>query len=124
MQLIHRKCGGNILIDIQKLIKIYADVTISSNSMIITRIVLFRTGKKYISPEFSCAKCSNEEVDGNDVIVRCYNCENLIEFKKILMPKKSGGIYCKSCYESHFKEEGYTSRTELKIIVSRLADSR
>ncbi|KKM82532.1 hypothetical protein LCGC14_1318650 [marine sediment metagenome] len=122
MQIRHNDCGGQVLLDVGKLIVVYAEVATSKDSLVVSRLLLNKAFNKYIKSNYYCMKCNEKDVGQINLIIRCYNCEHWMHFKEICIPSKSNGIYCKSCCKQYFKDETRIGSAQIKIILGRVSD--
>jgi hypothetical protein len=115
--LIHKECGGKILIPIDGL-RIAVEsfgINTKDKNLVLNQITLIdeREGRRTIDITFTCLKCHTIEIPEEDIEISCNNCGDLFKLDEIFIYAGSGGFYCEKCKkkisgrDSHITEEGF-----------------
>lgn len=110
----HKKCGGDIVVDVSNCFTITADVRSSSMDiqLQVVRLHLYQHSRTLESPGYQCEGCGRK-VELTEIYSTCRHCGDTINLDVALIPLESNGLYCQSCFSNYYSEEEHITMLEL-----------
>ncbi len=92
---IHKKCGGQILLNLTPNIRLTTGIGIT-NSYLKPGMGDLELLCNTFPSEFYCTKCGKVE-NLEEILCNCSNCGGLFTLSELFKFKDAGGVYCKDC---------------------------